>query len=380
MKRSNDRILTTHTGSLPRPAFLLERLRSTNNTLVNGELRPAVCSAVADVVQKQIEVGIDVVSDGEQGKRDYSTYIRDRLNGFGDHPVHLGPTRDQAEFPDYAEALAGLPGGRPVGPPCIGPVSWNDFAAVEHEIAAFQSALVASPGATEAFMTAVSPCQAARFMPNQFYATDEEYLQVLADTLNAEYNAIVAAGFVLQLDCPDLASSWNNLYGHLTLTEFRKVLSKHVEVLNESVKNIPADRMRMHLCWGNYEGPHNHDIPLREIIEIVFTAKPMAVSFEAANPRHGHEWKVFQDVKLPSDKVLIPGAIDSTTNFIEHPELVAERICRFASVVGRENVIAGTDCGFATSAEGSPVFPTIAWAKLKSLVEGAQLASQALWR
>jgi 5-methyltetrahydropteroyltriglutamate--homocysteine methyltransferase len=380
MKRSVERILTTHTGSLPRPAWLLERLRKRTGARDAVDFSREVSRAIAESVEKQLEAGIDVVSDGEQGKPDYSTYIKDRLTGFGGEPVRLGPTRDQLDFPDYAQALPGLAGGRPSGPACIGPIAWKNFGAVERDIAALKAALARNARAAEGFVSAVSPCQAARFMPNRYYGSDEEYLQVLSDALRKEYEAIVAAGFVLQLDCPDLASSWNNQYRHLSLPQFRKAIERHVEVLNEAVKDIPAERMRLHLCWGNYEGPHNHDIPLREIIDCVFRARPAGISFEAANPRHAHEWKIFRDVKLPEGKVLIPGVIDSTTNFVEHPELVAERICRFAEVAGRENIIAGTDCGFATSAEGSPVFPTIAWAKLRSLAEGARLASQALWR
>jgi 5-methyltetrahydropteroyltriglutamate--homocysteine methyltransferase len=238
-------------------------------------------------------------------------------------------------------------------------------------------AAAAPPG--EAFMSAVSPGQAARFMPNRYYRSDDEYLHTLAKVLAAEYKAIVGAGFILQLDCPDLASGWNNQYRHLTVPEFRKAIAMHIEVLNEALKDIPAEQMRIHLCWGNYAGPHNHDIPLREIIEPVLKAKPAGLSFEGANPRHAHEWKIFREIRLPPGKILIPGVIDSTTNFIEHPELVAERICNYAGAVGRENVIAGTDCGFATSALDDMIFPTIAWAKLGALAEGARLASKALW-
>jgi 5-methyltetrahydropteroyltriglutamate--homocysteine methyltransferase len=318
------------------------------------------------------------VSDGEQGKPDYSTYIKDRLTGFEGEPISLGPTRDQLDFPDYAAALPGLKGGRPSGPACSGPVAWKDFPAVERDIRNLKAAVAGTPAA-EGFMPAVSPCQAARFMPNRYYKSDDEYLATLARVLSAEYEAIVAAGFVLQLDCPDLASGWNNQYRHLTLPEFRSAIAMHIEVLNEAVRNIPAERMRIHLCWGNYEGPHNHDVPLRDIIEPVLKAKPAGLSFEGANPRHAHEWKVFLDVRLPPGKVLIPGVIDSTTNFIEHPELVAERICNYAKLVGRENVIAGTDCGFATSALDDMIFPSIAWAKLAALAEGTRIASEALW-
>jgi 5-methyltetrahydropteroyltriglutamate--homocysteine methyltransferase len=381
MKRSEDRILTTHTGSLPRAEGLLPHLRARKKgqRTDDGELRAAVTAAVDEVVRRQIEVGIDVVNDGEQGKPDYSTYIQGRLTGFEGEPVSLGPTRDQLDFPDYAAALPGLKGGRPSGPACTGPVVWQDFPAVQRDLENLRGAVAAHP-ATEAFMSAVSPCQAARFMPNRYYASNDEYLATLAKVLSREYEAIVGAGFVLQLDCPDLASGWNNQYRHLSLPEFRSAIAMHIEVLNEAVRNIPAERMRIHLCWGNYAGPHNHDIPLREIIGTVLKAKPAGISFEGANPRHAHEWKIFREVRLPPGKVLIPGVIDSTTNFVEHPELVADRICNYANVVGRESVIAGTDCGFATSALDDMIFPSIAWAKLAALAEGARIASKALWQ
>jgi 5-methyltetrahydropteroyltriglutamate--homocysteine methyltransferase len=380
LKQSAERILTTHTGSLPRTAALQSHMRARKAGARTGdsEFAATAAAAVAEVVRKQVTLGLDVVNDGEQAKPDYSTYIKDRLTGFDGDPVSLGPTRDQIDFPDYAAALPGLKGGRPSGPACTAPVAWKDFAAVERDIGNLKSALAATP-ATEAFMSAVSPAQAARFMPNRHYRSDDEYLATLAAILAAEYEAIADAGFVLQLDCPDLASGWNNQYRYLSLPEFRSAIARHIEVLNEAVRNIPADRMRIHLCWGNYEGPHNHDIPLRDIIDIVFTAKPAGVSFEAANPRHAHEWRMFRESRLPAEKILIPGVIDSTTNFIEHPELVAERICNYASVVGRENVIAGTDCGFATSALDDMIFPSIAWAKLAALVEGARIASERLW-
>jgi 5-methyltetrahydropteroyltriglutamate--homocysteine methyltransferase len=380
VRQSDQRILTTHTGSLPRTPALQSHLRArkAGQQVNDSEFMATAASAVAEVVCKQVEVGLDVVNDGEQAKPDYSTYIKDRLTGFEGDPVRLGPTRDQLDFPDYASALPGLKGGRPSGPACTAPVAWKDFAAVERDIRNLKDALAAAP-ATEAFMSAVSPAQAARFMPNRHYKSDDAYLATLAKVLAAEYEAIAKAGFVLQLDCPDLASGWNNQYHNLSLPEFRSAIARHVEVLNEAVRNIPAERMRMHLCWGNYEGPHNHDVALQDIIDIVFTAKPAGVSFEAANPRHAHEWRIFREIRLPPGKVLIPGVIDSTTNFIEHPELVAERICNYASVVGRENVIAGTDCGFATSALDDMIFPSIAWAKLGALAEGARIASERLW-
>ena len=381
MKQSTERILTTHTGSLPRTAPMLVQLRARRSRQAYDErsFQSEATAAVAETVKRQIACGIDVVNDGEQGKPDYSTYIRDRLTGFDGDPVNTGPTRDQMDFPDYSQALPGLLGGRPSGPACTGPVTWKDFSAIDRDITNLAEAVAATRPAGEAFMTAVSPAQAARFMPNQYYPSEEEYLHTLATVLAPEYKAITDAGFILQLDCPDLASGWNNRYRHLTLPEFIKVIDNNIEVLNQAVKDIPADRIRLHLCWGNYEGPHNHDIPLADILPSVLKAKPAGLSFEGANPRHAHEWRVFRDIKLPAGKVLIPGVIDSTTNFIEHPELVADRICQYAELVGRENVIAGSDCGIATAAEGSLIFPTIAWAKLSAMSEGARIASTRLW-
>ena len=379
MKQSTDRILTTHTGSLPRTAPMLAQLRArrAGQAVDEAAFRKEVTSAVTETVNRQIRCGVDVVNDGEQGKPDYSTYIRDRLTGFDGEPVIMRGARDQAEFPDYAQAQPGQ--GRPSGPACNGPISWKDFSATQRDLDNLAAAIKAHPPAGEAFMTAVSPGQAARFMPNRYYKSHEDYLHALAAVLADEYKAIADAGFILQVDCPDLASGWNNQHRNLSVPEFVKVVEMHVEVLNNAVKDIPADRMRLHLCWGNYEGPHNHDIPLADIIRPVLKARPAGLSFEGANPRHAHEWRVFDTVKLPAGKVLIPGVLDSTTNFIEHPELVADRICQYAKLVGRENVIAGSDCGFATAAEGSRIFPTIAWAKLSAMSEGTRIASKRLW-
>ncbi len=378
MKRSMQKILTTHTGSLPRRDELLPLLmaRDQGKPVDEAAFQSRVSEAVREIVRKQRDTGIDIVNDGEQGKQNYSTYIKDRLSGFDGEPVSVDPSRDQPEFPDYAAAF--LRGGmRPSGPTCTGPVAWKDFSAVQRDIDNLRAAT--AQGVEEAFMSAVSPGQAARFMPNRYYKSDEAYLQALADAMRDEYNAIARAGFILQIDCPDLASGWNNQFRDLTLPQFQKVVAMHIEVLNHATRDIAPGQMRMHLCWGNYEGPHNHDIALRDIIGEVFKARPAGISFEGANPRHAHEWQVFRDVKLPPGKVLIPGVLDSTTNFVEHPELVAERIGNYARLVGRENVIAGTDCGFATSAGVSAVFPTVAWAKLGAMVAGARLASEVLW-
>jgi 5-methyltetrahydropteroyltriglutamate--homocysteine methyltransferase len=376
MKRSTDRILTTHTGSLPRPADLVEMLRSLDARapLDEAAFQKRVRDAVAETVARQRKAGIDVLNDGEEGKVGYSTYIKDRCTGFEGENRSTMVQAEGRDFPDWAAARA-----RPsmVRPACTGPIAWKDFDAVKRDIDNLGAAAKSS-GAEEVFMSAASPGVIAIFLTNEYYPTQEAYLEAIANVMQDEYRAVVDAGFILQLDCPDLAMSRHNRYADKTLEEFRKVVELHVEVLNEATKGIPADRMRLHLCWGNYEGPHQLDIELKDIIDIVLKARAEGISFEGANPRHENEWRVWRDVKLPDDKVLIPGVIDSTTNFIEHPEVVADRIERYASVAGKENVIAGTDCGFGTFAGGGTVFPDIAWAKLAALSEGAALATREL--
>ena len=377
MLRSTDRILTTHVGSLPRPDDVMKLLVAREQGTLQDQyaFEKRISEAVAQCVQRQRDAGIDIVNDGEWSKPDYSTYVKDRFTGFEGESTPQSPSRDMLQFPDYAPyRTAGL--NVVTRPMCNGPIAWKDFTAVQRDIDNLKQA---TAGVPEAFMTAVSPGQVARFQGNVYYKTDEEYLWALGNVLKDEYEAIANAGFILQLDCPDLGSGWNNQFRDLTLPEFRKVVDLHLEVLNAAVANIDPQRMRLHLCWGNYSGPHNHDIPLSEIIGPVLRSRPAAVSFEGANPRHEHEWIVFRDTKLPDGKLVIPGVIDSTTNFIEHPEVVAQRIERYAEVVGRENVIAGADCGFATFAGSPTVVPSITWAKLGSLVEGARLASQRLW-
>ncbi|HEX5371061.1 MAG TPA: cobalamin-independent methionine synthase II family protein [Dehalococcoidia bacterium] len=378
MLRSNDRILTTHVGSLPRPDDVMQLLMAREQGSVQDETgyEKRIRESVAECVRLQHDAGIDIVNDGEWSKPDYSTYVKDRFTGFDGEPTPQSPSRDMLEFPEYAPyRTAGL--NVVTRPMCNGPIAWKDFGAVQRDIDNLRAATADVP---EAFMTAVSPGQVARFQGNVYYKTDEEYLWALGNVLKDEYEAIANAGFILQLDCPDLGSGWNNQFRDLTLPEFRKIVDLHLEVLNAATANIDPERMRLHLCWGNYSGPHNHDIPLTEIIEPVLRSRPAAVSFEGANPRHEHEWAVFRDTKLPDGKLVIPGVIDSTTNFIEHPEVVAQRIERFAEVVGRENVIAGADCGFATFAGSPTVVPSITWAKLASLVEGARIASARLWK
>jgi 5-methyltetrahydropteroyltriglutamate--homocysteine methyltransferase len=378
MKRSTDRILTTHVGSLPRPDDLTEMLmaRDKGVPLDAAAFEARVRTGVAEAVKKQREAGIDIVNDGEWSKPDYSTYIKNRLTGFEGSPSQTDPSRDMSEFPEFAPFRRGGGLALLTRPQCNGPIAWKDFDAVRKDI---DNLKAAAGDAAEVFMTAASPGQVARFQGNEYYESEEEYLWALGNALKDEYKAITDAGFILQLDCPDLGSGWNGQFRNLTLEEFRKVIDMHLEVLDAAIADIPPEQVRLHLCWGNYEGPHNHDIPLREIIEPVLRSRPGAVSFEGANPRHEHEWKVFEEVKLPDGKLIIPGVIDSTTNFIEHPEVVAQRIERFAGVVGRENVIAGADCGFATFANSPTVVPTITWAKFASLAEGARIASSRLW-
>jgi 5-methyltetrahydropteroyltriglutamate--homocysteine methyltransferase len=379
MKRSTDRILTTHTGSLPRPPDLAGMLDGLDTGAAPdpAALEARVHRAVADIVRQQVDAGVDVVSDGEQGKVGYSTYVRHRLTGF-DGQSGAAKRADWADFPEAAaraERRAAI-----MRPACNGPIDWKARAAVQKDVANLRAAVEAA-APTEAFMTAASPGVIAHFLQNTHYPTREAYLARLVDVMKEEYDAIHRAGFVLQVDCPDLAMSRHLAFPELSNAEFLKIAAANVEALNHALRDIPPDRMRLHLCWGNYEGPHHRDIPLREILPVVLKARPQALSFEGANPRHAHEWVEFRQTKLPDDKVIIPGVLDTTTNFIEHPELVAQRLVRYAEAVGRERVIAGSDCGFATFARSQPlVEPEIVWAKLTSMTEGARLASRQLWK
>jgi len=381
MKRSVDRILTTHTGSLPRPEDLLAMMQ----VLESGEgAAPAdfdhrVQAAVIDIVARQAGCGLDVVNDGELSKPDYSTYIKNRLTGFEGEPAPMPVSREMRDFPEYFAGNSRFGSAVTTRPACTGPIRWKDFAAVQRDVDHLKQAMAVT-GAEEFFLTSVSPGQAARFLGNRFYPTHEAYVRALGAVLKDEYTAIARAGFVLQVDCPDLASGWNNQFSEMSLAQFRDIVQLHLDVLDEATREVPPEQLRLHLCWGNYEGPHHCDIALREIIGPVLRSRAGAVSFEGANPRHEHEWNVFADKIVPPGKLLIPGVIDSTTNFVEHPELVAERICRYANLVGRENVIAGTDCGFATFAGRTIVHPSIVWAKLRALAEGAAIASRRLWR
>ena len=381
MKRSETRILTTHTGSLPRSAELQELLRSRLDPKAGEveEFNNGVEDGVSDVVAKQVAIGVDVINDGEQGRVQYATYVKDRLTGFdGLQMIRAIPRIDMLDFPEFAAQSGVSPSTSIPRPACTGPIAWKDKDAVHRDIQRLKDATSAVK-AEEVFMTAASPGVIANFLHNEHYATEEEYLYSLADVMKDDYKSIVDSGLLLQIDCPDLAMTRVTQFSHLSEYEFIKIVEMHVEVLQYALAGIPPDRMRMHLCWGNTEGPHHHDVPLRKIVEIVLKAPPGALSFEGANPRHAHEWKVWQDVKLPEGKIIIPGVLDTTTNFIEHPELIAERIIRYASVVGKENMMVGSDCGFGTSAWGRRVESRIAWAKLAAMVEGAKLASQELW-
>jgi 5-methyltetrahydropteroyltriglutamate--homocysteine methyltransferase len=380
MLQSQDRILTTHVGSLPRPHDLIQLLMAQDNGEPYDEAALAACirASVAGVVQKQHEAGIDLVSDGEMSKISYVTYVKSRLTGFAGEGGRRVP-RDLLDFPEYMQRLAQT-GGSPAlrRPRCVGPVARSDRSLLEADLANFRAAVDATQPAG-AFMAAASPGVIAVFMRNEYYPSHEAYLQALAEVLREEYEAIVGAGFLLQIDCPDLAMGRHILFAEESVAEFRHMAALQIEALNYATANIPPERMRMHVCWGNYNGPHHWDIPLRDIVDIVLRARPQTLLFEGANPRHAHEWQVWRDVRIPDEKVLVPGVIESCSNYIEHPELIAERIERFAAIVGRERVLAGSDCGFSTFAGYPPVDPQITWAKLQALAEGARLASERLW-
>ncbi len=383
MKRSSNRILTTHTGSLPRPKKVVELMleEDKNPGAKRAAFQAAVREAVADVVRKQVETGIDIVNDGEQGRPDYTAHVLRRLSGFhGKSTTPLG-TGDN-EFPELSELLKPFASPFQYRPACTGPVDWTDWPAAQADIDVAREAVKGAKSnnlAEEYFMTSPSPGQIARYLKNNYFPTEEAYIFRLADVMQREYKAIVDAGFILQLDCPDLAMLRHMVYLDLPLAEYRKIITVNVAALNHAVRDLPAERLRMHVCWGSTMAPHHTDVELKDIVDIILTAKPQAVSFPAANARHEHEWKIWRDVKLPDGKIIIPGVIDSTVNTVEHPEVVADRILNFASVVGRENVIAGVDCGFGTFAGRVQVDTKIVWLKLASLVEGARRASKQLW-
>ncbi len=384
MRRSTDRILTTHVGSLPRPSYLLDLVHASSRDAAEPErLAAEVERAVVEIVAQQVASGVDVVNDGEAGKESYATYVRERLSGFEGEGEQTIALADVEAFPSYVERVKekrGTDVSKVVAPPaCCGPIAVKAQEAVATDVELLQAAIAAA-GAEEGFLSAASPGVISLFFANHHYSTREEYVFAIAEAMRHEYETIAASGLVLQIDCPDLAMG-----RHATaalsggdLEAFREYARVNVEALNHATANIAPENMRMHLCWGNYEGPHHLDVPLREIIDIVFSARPNGLALEGANPRHEHEWAVFEEVELPEGKLLIPGVVDSTSNYIEHPELIAQRLVRYGRLVGRENVIAGSDCGFSTIAGAAFVEPTLVWAKLEAMAAGARIADAAL--
>jgi len=378
---STNRILTTHVGSLPRQPDLLALMqkKSRGEAVDAAQLASVLKASVADIVKRQVDAGIDLVSDGELSKPSYATYIADRLTGFGGESKGDVPA-DLRDFKDYSRHLVEIGGVVPRGGHtcCQGEVMVKDLSGLDEDLTNFSAAVTAAKP-VGAFMNAASPGVVAVFQKNAYYPSEDAYVEAVGEALRIEYEAIVAAGFQLQVDSPDLAMGRHIAFQDLDDAGFLKVIDRNVQALNNALCNIPADKVRMHLCWGNYAGPHHRDIPLKAIAERVLRAKPRHILLEGANPRHEHEWAVFKDVALPDDKVLVPGVIDSTSNYIEHPEVVAQRLTRYADVVGRERVMAGSDCGFSTFSGYPTVHPDIVWAKLASMVEGAQIASRSLW-
>ena len=378
-----DRVLTTHVGSLPRSAAVTELVfAAERGDLVNpAQFDAVIGAAVNDAVARQVEAGIDLVSDGEMSKISYATYIKDRITGFdGDSP--RTPPADLEDFPAFLERQ-NSGGGTPTyrRPKCVGPVAPKTLAPLDADLKHMAAAL-AKHRPAGGFMNAASPGVIALFQPNEHYSTQDAYLEALAEAMRPEYEAIVAAGLILQLDSPDLGLGRHMMYKDRSDADYLKLIGQHVAVLNHALRNVPAERVRMHVCWGNYEGPHTHDVEMGVILPTLMAAKPAGLLFETSNPRHQHDWNYFVEMLdlIPEEKVLIPGVIDSTTNFVEHPRVVAERIERFANIIGRDRVIGGTDCGFSTFAGFGAVDPDIVYAKLGALVEGAALASRNLWR
>jgi 5-methyltetrahydropteroyltriglutamate--homocysteine methyltransferase len=380
VKISTNRILTTHTGSLPRPNDLVELIKQnevgqiTDRAAYEARIR----SSVDEIVQHQAQVGIDIVNDGEAGKPGYSTYVKDRLTGFGGESRTTNINAEARDFPEWG--VRRVVGSAAIQrPACNGPVAWQDFDAVQREIDNLKAA-AAKAKVEEVFMSAASPGVIAAFLPNEHYGTYEEYIQVLADVMRREYEAIVGAGFVLQLDCPDLAMERTRFFQDESLDGFLAAVALHIDAINEAIATIPRDRVRLHLCWGNYDGPHTHDVPLEPLLPILYRAKVGALSLPLASPRHQHELKAFRQHPLPNDMLFLPGVIDSTTNVVEHPEVVADRITAAVAAVGdRTRVLASVDCGFGTFAGSMLVEESVVWTKLRTLREGADLASKRLW-
>ncbi|MGE0386109.1 MAG: cobalamin-independent methionine synthase II family protein [Gammaproteobacteria bacterium] len=377
----SDRIHTTHVGSLPRPQPLIDimQAKAKGEPYDPAALARLLTDSTRDVVAAQVAAGIDVVSDGEFSKPSYATYVGERLTGFGGTFKGWTPG-DLRDFRDYALYLIDTKQIVPEagGGCCEGPVAVKDRRPLEEDLANFRAAVDAARP-KGAFMSAASPGVIAQFQRNTYYPTEDAYIEAVADVMRLEFEAIVAAGFQVQVDSPDLAMGRHFAYSKESDESFLVAMGRNIEALNHATRNIAPERMRMHVCWGNYEGPHHRDIPLEKIVHSVLKARPAYLSLEGANPRHEHEWAVFESVRLPEGKVLIPGVIDSTSNYVEHPQVVKQRILRYAGVVGRERVMAGADCGFATFSGYPNVFPSIAWKKIESLVEGARLATQALW-
>jgi 5-methyltetrahydropteroyltriglutamate--homocysteine methyltransferase len=379
MHRSTDRFLTTHTGSLPRPEDLIRTMfaKEEGVPVEPRALAARIREAVADIVKRQHDAGIDIVNDGEMSKPSYATYIKDRLNGFGGES-QPPPYPDLVPYPGLHQKVYGDRGrARRKMPGCNAAISVRDREAVKVDIENLKAA--SQLASTGVFMSAASPGVISLFFHNDYYKTQEDYLFAIAEAMQYEYETIANSGVVLQLDCPDLGMGRHVQYADLSLEEFRKKARLHIEALNHAVRNIPAEQMRMHLCGGNYEAPHQMDVPLADIIDVVLLARPAAISFEAANPRHAHEWAVFEKVKLPDGKVVIPGVLESKSNFIEHPELIAQRVGRYANLVGRENVMLGTDCGYGTWVGQAAVDPDVVWGKLAAMAEGARIATRQFW-
>jgi 5-methyltetrahydropteroyltriglutamate--homocysteine methyltransferase len=378
---SADRILTTHVGSLPRPQDVVDCLfaQDRGESYDPKHFEATMRRAVGDVVRRQHEVGLDVINDGEMSKISYATYIRHRLNGFEVGSVPRATPQDLDDYPEYRDKIAAA-GATPkyLRPICKGPISVKTLAPLNDDIARLKEALAAA-GASQGFMTAVSPGTIAVFQPNEYYASHDAYLEALAHAMRPEYEAIVAAGLLLSVDCPDLGMGRHIRFRAVDDAEFVRNAALQVEALNAALVNVPAERVRLHICWGNYEGPHTRDIPLSKVLPVLLKAKPAQLLIEGANPRHEHEWALWETQRLPEDKILVPGVLDTSCNFVEHPELVAQRLVRYARLLGRERVMAGTDCGFGTFAGFGAVHPAICWVKMQSLVEGARLASQTLW-
>jgi 5-methyltetrahydropteroyltriglutamate--homocysteine methyltransferase len=381
MKTSTDRILTTHGGSLPRPKDVLDLLfaQDRGEPYDAAKFEETMARGVVEAVRRQSEAGLDIQNDGETAKISYATYIKHRLNGFEIGNAPRATPQDLDDYPEFRDKLA-AEGATPkyTRPICRGPISVKTLQPLHDDIRRLQAALRDSK-ATEGFMSAVSPGTIAVFQPNEYYPSHEKYLEALAEAMRPEYETIVKSGLILQVDCPDLGMGRHIRFRDADDNEFLRNAALQVEALNHALANVPADRVRLHICWGNYEGPHTRDIPLARVLPTLLKVKPMGLLIEGANPRHEHEWELFRDTKLPEDKVLVPGVLDTTTNFVEHPELISQRIRRYADLVGRERVMAGTDCGFGHFAGFGAVLPVICWAKMQSLTEGARLASQKLW-